>query len=270
MSGLAVFGLKYPSLLQFDGHKSEPTIRHNLSKLYGVERAPCDTQIRAILDPVDPRRLDKCFLALHEIAAAEGAFKAYEYLGGYHLVSADGTGHFCSGAVSCPQCCVKRKRNGTEEFYHQLLAAAVVHPDKKTVIPLAPEAITKGDGQEKNDCERNAAKRLFPRIKEQYKHLRPIVLEDSLASNGPHVILLNSLDFRFILGVKPGDHAALFDQVDRRYARGEVEEFEGEGPEGIKFGYRYTSGLCLNVSVQPPLGAQASRLRGGQDGRVKG
>lgn len=248
MSGLAVFGLKYPSLLQFDNDKDEPAIRHNLRSLYGVERAPCDTQMRTILDKVDPRSLDAGFLAVHQKAAQEGVFREYEYLGGYHLISVDGTGHFCSGKVSCPQCCVKKKRNGTEEFYHQLLAAVVVHPDKKTVIPLAPEAITKADGQEKNDCERNAAKRLLPRIREQYKHLRPIIVEDSMAANGPHVILLKSLDFRFILGVKPGDHAALFQQVDARYARGEMEEIEGEGPKGMRYGYRYTNGVYLNES----------------------
>jgi len=247
MSALAIFGLKYPSLLQFEEHKSETVIRHNLRSLYGVERAPCDTQMRTILDSVQPHHVDEAFVALHDRAAEQGVLKEYEYLGGYHLVSVDGTGHFCSGSVSCPQCCVKKqKKDGAEQFYHQLLGAVVVHPGKKTVIPLAPEAITKADGQEKNDCERNAAKRLLPRIKEQYKHLRPIIVEDSLASNGPHIMLLKSLGFSFILGVKPGDHAALFKQVDARFERGEVEELEGEGEKGIKYGYRYANGLYLN------------------------
>src|SRR3990172_7572629 len=46
MAGLAVFGLKYPSLLKFDEASREGVIRHNLRTLYGVERAPCDTQLR--------------------------------------------------------------------------------------------------------------------------------------------------------------------------------------------------------------------------------
>jgi len=249
MSALAIFGLKYPSLLQFEEHKNESVIRHNLRSLYGVEHAPCDTQMRTILDSVQPQHVDEAFVILHEKAAEQGVFKEYEYLGGYHLVSVDGTGHFCSSSVRCPQCCVKKqKKDGTEQFYHQLLGAVVVHPDMKTVIPVAPEAITKADGQEKNDCERNAAKRLLPRIKEHYKHLRPIIVEDSLASNGPHIMLLKSLGFRFILGVKPGDHAALFKQVDTRFVQGETEEFEGELKTGIKYGYRYTNGVFLNES----------------------
>jgi hypothetical protein len=64
MSGLAVFGLKYPSLLKFDEERHEGTVRHNLSSLYGVERAPCDTQLRESLDPVDPRHLRPAYKAL--------------------------------------------------------------------------------------------------------------------------------------------------------------------------------------------------------------
>ena len=48
MSGLAVFGFKMPSLLQFEKDKaSEPWIRRNLHTLYGVEKAPSDTCMRA-------------------------------------------------------------------------------------------------------------------------------------------------------------------------------------------------------------------------------
>ena len=36
MSGLAVFGLNFPSLLKFDENRQEAHIRHNLQTLYGV------------------------------------------------------------------------------------------------------------------------------------------------------------------------------------------------------------------------------------------
>ncbi|MBS4166089.1 hypothetical protein NEOC65_001168, partial [Neochlamydia sp. AcF65] len=36
MSGLALFGLKFPSLLKFDQRKEEPIIKHNLSTLYKI------------------------------------------------------------------------------------------------------------------------------------------------------------------------------------------------------------------------------------------
>ena len=192
MSGLAVFTLKCASLLQFDEMKQERTIRHNLRTLFGVDAVPCDTQMRSILDPVVPSDLEPAFIAVHQVAEKAGVFKQYEYLDGRVLISIDGTGHFSSGAISCPHCCVKHHRNGSEEYYHQLLGAVVVHPDLPTVLPLAPEPITKEDGQSKNDCERNAAQRLLKRIHESYGHLKPIITEDGLSSNGPHVMLLKS------------------------------------------------------------------------------
>ena len=38
-----------------------------------------------------------------------------------------------------------------------MLDEVLVYPDHKTVIPLAPEPIVKGDGATKNDCERTLA-----------------------------------------------------------------------------------------------------------------
>jgi hypothetical protein len=248
MSGLAIFGLKYPSLLDFDDHRNDTTVRHNLKTLYGVESAPCDTQLRSILDGVDPDRVRPAYVAVHELAERQGLFKQYEYLDGACLLSVDGTGHFSSGEIQCPQCCVKRHRDGSEEYYHQLLGAVVVRPGYKTVIPFAPEAILKEDGKEKNDCERNAAKRLMTKLKAEYPDLKLIVVEDGLAANGPHIKLLKSLGHHFIIVARPGDHEALFKAVDEKYARGEVEEFETVDDEGVVHGYRYVNGVALNGS----------------------
>ena len=39
------------------------------------------------------------------------------------------------------------------------MGAVLVHPALKTVLPIAAEPITRQDGANKNDCERNAALR---------------------------------------------------------------------------------------------------------------
>jgi len=94
-----------------------------------------------------------------------------------------------------------------------MLAAVMMHPDCREVVPLAPEPIEKQDGSEKNDCERNAAKRLLRHIRREHPHLKLIVVEDGLASNAPHIRELQNQNMHFILGAKPGDHPFLFDQV---------------------------------------------------------
>ncbi|SMC89488.1 hypothetical protein SAMN02746065_1146 [Desulfocicer vacuolatum DSM 3385] len=53
------------------------------------------------------------------------------------------------------------KKTGTVTYYQQMLGGSIVHPDFKEVIPLNPGMIIKQDGETKNDCERNAAKRFL-------------------------------------------------------------------------------------------------------------
>jgi hypothetical protein len=248
MSGLAVFGLKYPSLLKFDEERQEASVRHNLSSLYGVERAPCDTQLREILDPVDPRQLRPAYKALFAQLQRGKGLAPYAYLEGYYLLSIDGTGMFCSSTISCPECCIKHARSGEVSYYHQLLGAVIVHPEQKVVIPLAPEPITRQDGASKNDCERNAAKRLLTDLRREHPHLKLIVVEDALASNGPHIQLLQELDMRFILGVKPGDHQALFAEVERREGLGHVARREVADEQGVIHRFRFVNAVSLNQS----------------------
>src|SRR6185436_5237833 len=57
MSAFAVFTLKDPSLLAFDQRRND----QNLKALFGIGEVPCDTQMREILDEVDPDRLRPLF-----------------------------------------------------------------------------------------------------------------------------------------------------------------------------------------------------------------
>ncbi len=43
------------------------------------------------------------------------------------------------------------------------------------------------------------------------------MVEDGLASNAPHIRLLQELRMHFLLGVKPGDHTFLYEQVSAAY-----------------------------------------------------
>lgn len=243
MSGLAIFGFKASSLLKFEEAINEETTRGNLKSLYGVKDAPSDTQQRVILDPVKPVSLRPAFIKIHQELQRQKVMEPYRFLGG-HLLLADATGCFSSEKISCPECCVKGKKK--IQYYHQLLAGVIAHPDKKQVFPLFPEAITRQDGAKKNDCERNAGKRLFPAIKAAFPQRKFIVVEDGLASNGPHINLLKELDFSFILGAKPGDHSALFEDVQSNLKSGKVDEFEETHDNGVVFGYRFINQLPLN------------------------
>ena len=234
MSGLAVFGLKYPSLLQFDKGMDDDVIRSNLRSLYGIEHAPCDTYLRERLDEVEPASMRRAFTSVFSAVQREKMLEPFRFIDGSYLISVDGTGYFFSDKVHCDQCCQKHHRDGSVSYYHQVLAAVLVHPDQSCVLPLAPEPILKQDGKKKNDCERNAARRLLGDLRREHPHLKVTIVEDGLASNAPHIQTLRELGMNFILGAKEGDHAFLFDWVNKS----EVSTFEKKGRDGKYYRFR--------------------------------
>jgi len=112
MSGLAIFGLKYPSSLQFDKKRNEKLTKANLQTLYGIEQAPSDTYLRERLDEVDPKKLRKTFTQLfHQLQRGKG-LDDMRYLDGHYLLSLDATGYFSLSEIHCKQCCEKHHKDG--------------------------------------------------------------------------------------------------------------------------------------------------------------
>src|SRR5919199_4093226 len=198
----AMFSLKAPSLLAFDKERAED----NLHRIYGIERVPCDTSMREILDPVAPASLRPVFKQVFTHLQRRKGLNEMEFVQGHYLLALDGTGYFSSNQIHCASCLATHHRNGTLTYAHHMLGAALIHPDKRVVIPLMPEPIVKPDGANKNDCERNAAKRFLTKFRQDYPDLKVIVTEDSLSSNAPHIEMLQDHDVHYLLGVKEGDH----------------------------------------------------------------
>jgi hypothetical protein len=128
-----------------------------------------------------------------------------------------------------------------------MLGAALIHPDKREVIPLMPEPIVQQDGTEKNDCERNAAKRLIVKLRQDHPHLKLMVTEASLSSNAPHLQVLQDHNLHYILGVKEGDHASLFEHVAAAEQAGRVTYYDRDDSEtGLHHRFRFVSDMPLN------------------------
>lgn len=245
MSAFALFSLKSPSLLAFDKERTED----NLQRIYGIKRVPCDTSMREILDPVEPEFLRPMFKQVFRQLQRGKALEAMVFVQGHYLLALDGTGYFSSTQIHCASCLEQHHRNGTVTYSHQLLGAALIHPEKREVIPLMPEPIVKPDGARKNDCERNAAKRFLTKFRQDHPHLQVIVTEDSLSSNAPHIEMLHDHNVHYLLGVKEGDHAFLFQQVTQAEHAGRVTYYERQDAEtGAHHRFRFVSNMPLNAS----------------------
>jgi len=247
MAGLAVFGLKCTSLLDYDNQRSNGVVAKNLHDLYHVSTPPSDTYLRERLDEVNPNGIRPAFKKLFAHFQRGKGLEEFEFLNGYVLLAGDGTGHFSSDKISCPHCCKKEHASGTTTYYHQLFAACVVHPDKRNVVPLCPEAICNEDGASKNDCERNACKRFLENFRREHPHLKAILVGDGLASTAPYIRMIAACGLKYILGAKPGDHEYLFEQL-------EVSEktvyHEIRTEDGYLHQFRFLNEVALNKSNQ--------------------
>jgi hypothetical protein len=245
MSGFAMFSLKDPSLLAFDERR---TTDSNLGSIYGIEEVPGDTQMRTILDDVDPVEIRPAFRDVVRQLQRSKELEQFRFLDGSYLVSLDGTGYFSSKTIHCSSCMQKvNQKTGEVTYYHQLMGGVIIHPSLREVIPLMAEPILKQDGETKNDCERNAAKRFLAQLKQDYPGLTFTITEDALSPNAPHICELEKYGFHYILGVKEGDHEYLFEQVALARQEERTTEYERRSG-GVVHRFSFVNQMPLNKS----------------------
>jgi hypothetical protein len=249
MAGLALFSLKDPSLLAFCSR----ALDHNLRSVFGLQAIPSDTQMREILDEVPPKQIRPAFKDVFRQVQRGKILEEYVFLEGCYLVALDGVEYFSSQKVHCEHCLTRTHKNGTVSYYHQMLGAVIVHPDFSEVIPLAPEPIQRQDGQAKNDCERNAARRWLKQFRKDHPHLPIIVIEDALSPNAPHIRDLRDYHAHFILGVKEGDHKHLFEQLEQRVEADQVGVVYEEDASGANRTWTFVNAVSINESNQEVL-----------------
>ena len=254
MSAFAMFSLKNSSLLQFDSKRKDLAECQNLENIYGIQNIPSDSRMREICDEIDPKKyLSPIFKVLSRHLQRGKALEPMVFYEGCYLLNLDGTGFFSSKKISAPYCLEKvHKKTGEITYHLQMLGAAIVNPDFKEVIPLCPEMIIKQDGQTKNDCERNAAKRFFKQLRKDHPHLKLIVNEDALSPNAPHISDLKKYNLHYILGVKPKDHKFLFNLVQDAIQDGRTIEFaiKDKDNSDITHRFRILNNVPLNYSNQ--------------------
>lgn len=247
-SAFAMFSLKSPSLLDFK-KQTEPE-RSNLRSIYRIaEEIPSDNQMRRILDELNPVHLRLVFRAVFKRLIETGVVDEYRYWERHVLVSIDGVEHFSSTKVHCTSCTTRKNRSGEISYHHSGLAAVMIDPAQREVFVLDFEPILREDGEEKNDCERNAAKRLCKALFERYPDLPMILVEDALYANAPHVCQIVGNGWRYILNVKPDSHKSLERQFAGRRESGQVKELRITDEKGVKHYYAWTCDLCLCESA---------------------
>ena len=105
MSAMALFALKDPSLLFFQDRRND----ENIKNLFRVLNVSSDTQMRTILDPLEPDLLRPMFNDVFRQLQRGKALEPYVFYQGCYLLSLDGTGYFSSKKIHCESCLQKKE-----------------------------------------------------------------------------------------------------------------------------------------------------------------
>jgi hypothetical protein len=242
LSAFALFFMQSASFLSFQRALEKGQGRSNCQTLFGIGKIPSDNYIRDMLDGADPALLQPCFERMEQLLAAPPLRATFARLDDRILLAWDGTEYFCSQKLGCPHCLRRKRSSGKIESYHTLLAATAVAPGYSKVVPLFPEFVAPQDGAEKQDCERNAAKRWHARHADRLRPLRPIYLGDDLFACQPIVTMLAEAGDDFIFTCKETSHKALYDFIDGAEPERHVETIrKGKAVETRR--YRWIAGV---------------------------
>lgn len=261
MSAFAMFFFQHPSLLEYQRRMKQQRGRSNLERVFEVEEIPSDTQMREILDGVPTEPLRRVLPETFERMRRVGWTRRFvtEVNGEkYYAVAVDGSEYFHSTTITCPGCLRQRCAKGEVHYSHLVVAATVTQAGSHEILPLDVEEVRNTEGQQTQDCELTAAKRLVKRLRAEHRHLQLCITGDDLYAHAPFIQELRQLRMGFVLVAKPTSHEALFAGVEERERQGECRRgtwAEGAGSRRRAFEYRsaaqvpLTQGGSVRVNV---------------------
>jgi len=248
LSALSLFFMQSPSFLAHQRQMAKRSGKDNVQSLFQASAIPSDNQIRNLLDPISPGVMTPVFEQVFNSLNAHGHLDAYYSINNTLLMALDGTRYFSSQAINCERCQTTHHQNGSVTYSHSVITPALVAPNNPHVICLPPEFIHHRDGQTKQDCEHNAAKRWFKSHGHQYQTLGVTVLGDDLYAHQPFIHQIKEDGFHFILTCKPDSHKTITTWVEELERLGKVNTLTKQWRKGKKYfvdTYRFVNNLPL-------------------------
>ncbi len=251
MSAFAMFFFQHPNLLEYQRRLKKKSGRSNLERVFQVADIPSDTQMREILDgvPVEPLRsvLPEIFERMRRIGWTLKFVTELDQQQ-YYTVALDGSEYFHSTKIECPSCLRRESVKGELNYSHVVVGTTLVRAGSHAILPLDAEEVRNADGEQKQDCEIKAGKRLVERLRQEHRQLSLCITADDLYAHEPFIEQLRKLRLAFVLVAKPSSHVELFEWVEELDQLGEC--LKGQWEEGPACKRRYFE---YRIAQQVPL-----------------
>ena len=213
----------------------------NIGRFCGedLEELPYWETINNYLERVNPEELQNTVCALLKRLIRSRAFEDARIRGKYWHILIDGSGIVSSREELDGNYIFKVHHRGTPEEYteydYYALEAKLVLGNE-IVVSVMTEFVENTDAEaKKQDCERNACKRLMKRLKEMFPKLPICIGADSLYACKPFFEACKAYQWRYIVRFKEGSIPSVFQEYETLR---KLSENRGKGTDG-KVSYRY-------------------------------
>ena len=212
MAGIGLFMFKQGSRNAFNLDRKEGVFRKNYEKVFKA-RLPHLDPVEQVFRLSDDQVLEqiKADMVSRLIRNKQiGRCK----LKGRHIVAIDGTGVASFNERHCESCLQKTSKNGVTTYFHNVLEAKLLTPSGLS-LSIATEWISnEGKGEfEKQDCEREAFKRLAQKIKKFYPRLPIAIVADGLYPWDGFFETCDRNNWKYIVVLKDGSLKSLQEEI---------------------------------------------------------
>jgi len=249
LAAFSVFFMQSGSFLAHQRLLESKQGRSNARSLFQVEEIPSDPQIRNLLDPLTSGYFREDFWYILDALREQQGLGAWRNAMNTYAIALDGVSFFSSEQICCAKCLKRTDRSGVEHFYHSAITPVFVKPGQTQVLPLPPEFIVPQDGNEKQDCERMAAKRWLADQHPHFADLSVTYLGDDLYANQPLCQLISETYRQFFIFVcKPESHTGLYEWIaflEQNGGVAQVSQRHWRGKHAEIWHYRFANQLPL-------------------------
>ena len=204
--GILTFVLQMSSRREANREMTRPKFMESLKLLFPeLEDLPHNDTLMRLLARIDVNEIESALISLVRKLIRSKKFVRY-LVDNRYPIAIDGSQKVVRNVLWSEECLEREVGKGDDskmQYYVYVLEASLAFANGMT-IPLMSEILsyTEGDtGNDKQDCEQKAFKRLARRLKGEFGHLPIMVLLDGLYPNGPIMELCrkNKWDFMIVL-----------------------------------------------------------------------
>jgi hypothetical protein len=213
MAAITMFMFKQGSRNAYNQDRKDKRFSDNYEKTFGMKLPHLDTPDEIFRNLAeDELEKVKCHMISRLIRNKkidDGKFR------GHYLVAIDGTGVVSFKERHCESCLTKTSKTGVITYFHNVLEAKLLTPSGFS-LSMATEWISNQSKQDyqKQDCEREAFKRLAIKLKKFYPRLPIVLVADGLYPWDGFFQICKQNNWKYIVVLKDGSLKTFQEEIE--------------------------------------------------------